>query len=35
MIDACAFAKGTSNHRLYDLNFTFAAADLTGGKLTQ
>jgi hypothetical protein len=33
MIDAAAFAKSTSNHRLYDLNFTCAAADLASGKL--
>jgi len=35
MIDACAFAKGTSNHRLYDLNFTCPAADLAGSMFTQ
>jgi hypothetical protein len=35
MIDAGAFAKSTFNHRLYDLNFTCAAADLAGGMFTQ
>ena len=28
-------AKSTSNHRLYDFNFTCAAADLAGSMFTQ